>query len=134
VNEKGNQVRDGGTRAKDMHEAPGAYVLQAMGKTADLLPFLVAHLLTQRDMVSIRRCKRRLCDGYVVIDLNKRGRRQEYCRPSCVALEKEEAKLERLEPERAKRRDAANKARPEWKKALAWRPLTAGGSKGSGKQ
>jgi len=90
LSKQGNHVRVGGRQAKDAHQARGAYVLHAMGSTADLMPFLLAHLLTQRDMVAVRRCKRRLCDRFVVIDVNKRGRRREYCRPSCIDLDKEE--------------------------------------------
>jgi hypothetical protein len=90
----GNLMRVGGAAAKSAYRAPGAYVLKAMGTTADLVPFLVAHLLTQRDMVAIRRCKRRLCDRFVVINQTKRGHRPEYCEPLCSDLEDKEKQLQ----------------------------------------
>ena len=55
VTASGSRGLAGGVEAKRAFQAAGAYVLQISGDTAQLVPFLVAHLLMQHDMVGVRR-------------------------------------------------------------------------------
>jgi hypothetical protein len=79
----GKRVGEGGIQAQRAYRAAGAYVLQVQGDPADLAPFLVAHLLTQADMVAVRRCERTGCDHYVLVAMAKRGARQRFCSATC---------------------------------------------------
>jgi hypothetical protein len=105
---KGQRVRVGGSKAVADYRAAGAYVLQVFGKSVDLLPFLVTHLLTQADMVAVRQCACVQCDRLFVTG-SGRGRPQRFCRESCqkrqqeIDEEKKRAKTKSQSTKRSKR-------------------------------
>lgn len=79
----GTRVVEGGVKAQRAYRAAGAYIMQVRGKATELVLFLVAHLLTQAEMVCVRRCERPGCDHFVVVALEKRGARQRFCSAKC---------------------------------------------------
>jgi hypothetical protein len=100
VTKGGNHVRTGregeGIQAKRAWLSAGAYRLRVQGSALALVPFLVAHLLTQAEMVRLARCKRRGdpnwldCPNFFVTDPTQRGRPREYCAPSCRVRHEEQ--------------------------------------------
>lgn len=99
TNVNGRLVLDGpagqGVKARRDWNAPGAYAMRVLGSTVDLVPFLMVHLLTQAEMVGVKRCERRDqppwadCPHVFIIDPAKRGRPQRFCAESCGRRYKE---------------------------------------------
>ena len=79
----GKRVLAGGDKALRDYRAAGAYVLKVRGATVELMTFLVAHLLTQPDMVAVRRCQRPGCSHFIIAATAARGRPQTFCSASC---------------------------------------------------
>ena len=90
---------DGGVTALRNYRAPGAYALRVKGPTPELVPFLLGHLLTAPDMVSVKRCERQGCTRFVITATAKRGRPQRFCGEGCRGLNRE------LEQQRKRRRE-----------------------------
>jgi hypothetical protein len=80
---KRGSVVAGGVTALRSYRAAGAYVLQVMGPTLELVPYLVAHLLTAPNMASVKRCERRGCVHFVITATARRGRPQRFCSAAC---------------------------------------------------
>jgi hypothetical protein len=80
---RGSVGIDGGLTALRNYRAPGAYVLQVYGSTIELAPFLVAHLLTQADMVAVKRCRRSGCTKFIVTATAARGAPKQFCSAAC---------------------------------------------------
>lgn len=79
----GKKVVMGGAKALRDYHAAGAYVLQVHGPMTELVPFLIAHLLTQPGMVAVRRCPAPGCQHFLVTAAAARGRPQIFCSGSC---------------------------------------------------
>lgn len=92
----GALVVDGGIAAKRAWAAAGAYVLRVSGSPGELLPFLILHLLTQADMVAVKRCRRRGhvgfvdCPKFFIVAPGARGKPQQFCSHMCVLLNAEQ--------------------------------------------
>jgi hypothetical protein len=93
----------GGAEAHRQYLSAGAYLLEVVGKTNDLVPFLFAHLLTLPGMVGVRRCERRDCDHFFFDDPNRRGAPQRFCSDACRDLNAAQKKLEASKPALGKR-------------------------------
>lgn len=100
---KGTHVVEGGAEALRDYRAAGAYVLQVQGPTVDLVPFLVAHLLTQPEMVAVRRCERSGCERFLITATAARGRPQTFCSASCRVRNAEQLQ-QRRDRSRTRRR------------------------------
>lgn len=87
---KRGSIIAGGAAALRNYRAPGAYVLQMHGPTLELVPFLVAQLLTAPNMASVKRCERQGCAHFVITATAKRGRPQQFCSKSCRELNAEQ--------------------------------------------
>jgi hypothetical protein len=101
----GNRVREGGVGAMERYQAPGAYVLQVYGSLLDVVPFLVMHLLTQPQMVSVRRCL--ACGRFRVLQTGARGAPPKHCGKACRDLSyamRRKEEQERAEARKQKRR------------------------------
>jgi hypothetical protein len=85
----GRRVLAGGEKALRDYHAAGAYRLRVQGPTGELVPFLVAHLLTQTEMVAVRRCARRDqppaadCPHFFIVAPGARGQPKRFCSRSC---------------------------------------------------
>jgi hypothetical protein len=79
----GRRIVVGGVTALRNYRAAGAYVLQVMGPMLELVPFLVAHLLTAANMAGVKRCERQGCAHLVITATAKRGRPQQFCSAAC---------------------------------------------------
>ena len=85
----GGRVLEGGKLARDAYLAPGAYVLRVQGSPFELVPYLVAHLLTQPGMVAVKRCARRDqppwadCPRFFIDTPGRRGQPKRFCSRSC---------------------------------------------------
>ena len=100
--------------------APGAYTLLVGGKLCDLVPFLVAHLLTAPGMAAVARCPapaprrpgRPSADshwdkrcGHFVIRTTGRGRPTEFCSAACrIRMHAERQEEEELRQKRGRTR------------------------------
>lgn len=80
----------GGVTALRNYRAAGAYVLQVMGPMLELVPYLVAHLLTAPNMASVKRCERQGCTHFVITATAKRGRPQRFCSAACREWNRED--------------------------------------------
>lgn len=95
---KRGSVTAGGVTALRNYGASGAYVLRAQGPLADVVPFLLAHLLTAPGMVAVIQCERPGCTHFVIAATGKRGRPQRFCSAACREWNRE------LEQRRKQRR------------------------------
>jgi hypothetical protein len=96
----GGRTPAGGANAVRDYRGSGAFVLQVDGRDVDLVPFLVAHLLTQPEMVSVRRCARSGCDRYLVTALAKKGRPRTFCSTGCGDMNRAEQKFQKEQKRR----------------------------------
>ena len=99
LTKKGNYRVVGGKSALDEYRRPGAYQLFVEGPTRQLVPFLLAQLLTAPDMVILKRCERVGC-SHLVTESRKRGGVQRFCSAACGAWTRE---LEKEQQPRRKR-------------------------------
>ena len=86
-----------GRRARAAYMAPGAFVLRIRAPLLDLVPFLVAHLLTAPDVLTIGRCAapapnnwKERC-GHFLIKFG-RGHPRDFCSKACRTRNHEEQK------------------------------------------
>jgi hypothetical protein len=70
------RVIDEGRGALIDYRKPGAYVMHVKGSVMDLLPFLVSHLLTRKNMVTVHQCGIPMCERFFVAPTNSQGRDQ----------------------------------------------------------
>ena len=89
VTEGGSPLRRGLVKRLRDYRAPGAYVLGVRGPMRDLMPFLLAHLLTAPSMASVKRCERQGCAHFVITATAKPGRPQRFCSAACREWSKE---------------------------------------------
>jgi hypothetical protein len=94
------RVVAGGVVAQRAYHAAGAYLLEVTGPTQTLVPFLVAHLLTQPGMVAVKRCKRPGCPHFIVTATAARGRPKVFCSATCRAWNAEIEEQQRMQKRR----------------------------------
>jgi len=92
---KRGTVTGGGVTALRKYRAAGAYVLQVMGPTLELVPYLVAHLLTAPNMASVKRCERQGCPHFVIAATGKQGRPSKFCSKTCGQWNREQLERQR---------------------------------------
>ena len=88
-------IVDGGVTAVRRYQASGAYVLRVQGPLTELVPFLLAQLLTAPNMVTVNRCERRDCQHYLITATGRRGRPQRFCGAWCREWTREQQKTKR---------------------------------------
>lgn len=77
-------------RERQAYQDAGAAVLRVEGGLMDLVPFLLIHLLTAPDMMTVARCPapqaghwRNQCGRWFVQDAGRAGRPRDYCSDAC---------------------------------------------------
>jgi len=99
VTKGGSPLRRGLVKRLRDYRAPGAYVLRVKGATIELVPFLLGHLLTAPDMVSVKRCKRVGCPHFIGTATAAVGAPKQFCSGACRELNKQ---LEQRNPRRVR--------------------------------
>jgi hypothetical protein len=98
VTENGSPMRKGFAKKLRAFHEPGAYVLHVRGPISDLVPFLLAHLLTAPNMVAVNQCQRPGCSG-LVVQTGQQGPPQKFCSELCRgwnrAIEQQQKRRER---------------------------------------
>lgn len=82
-----------GARAERAYrDSPGVYVVQVSGPRAELVIFLLMHLLTRPGLARLHKCRRDGCDQLFVTEPVK-GRPSEFCSPECREMNRAVEKL-----------------------------------------